>query len=70
MFLSGLIQQQRQSPRSTVVQDCQQKINSKSAARPVKTAVIPRTKLMLDDFYANTLTMVYDLRKIKALACN
>lgn len=76
MFLSGLIQQRRHARRSTVLQGCQQKNNSESVimTRPIKTApiedVIPQTKVILDDFYANMLTLVYDLRKIKALACN
>ena len=42
--------------------------------RPVKTApnedVIPQTKLILNDFYTNMQTLVLDLQKIKALACN
>lgn len=74
MFLSGLIQQSTKAPRSTLIQGCQQRNNSKSVTRPIKAApagdVFPQTKLMLDDFYTNMQTLVYDLRKIKALACN
>lgn len=72
--MSDLIQQQRRGKRSTAPQSGQQRGGNKPASRPVQTATIEdatsQTKLILDDFNANVLTLATDLLKIKRLTCN